>query len=267
MPTLAWILSFTALGGALSALAASSFLLASERMRSAMLPHLVSFATGALLGAALLTLLPHAVQAAGIENLHAIGLTLLVSILIFFLLEKFVLWRHCHVEVCEGHDEHRPAPVLPQHRDVASARLILVGDGFHNVLDGVLIAAAFMTDVRLGVVTALAVSVHEIPQEVGDLAILLQGGMSRGRALLLNLLTSLSSVVGGLIAYFALNTALAWLPFALAVAASSFIYIAVADLIPGLHRRVDPGSGVKQILCIVAGVGLIYLMHAWMHEA
>ena len=140
-----------------------------------------------------------------------------------------------------------------------------MGDGFHNALDGVLIAAAFMTDVHLGIVTALAVIVHEVPQEVGDLAILLHGGMSRGKALLLNLATSLTSVLGGVIAFFALGAALKYLPYAIALAASSFLYIAVADLIPGLHRRVDPGSGVRQITLIAAGVALIYFTHSTMH--
>jgi zinc and cadmium transporter len=268
MSPLLWILAFTALGGALSALAASMFLLVPEHKRAHALPHLVSFATGALLGAALLGLLPHAVEQAGIESVHSIGLTLLLGILIFFLLEKFVLWRHCHVDVCEVHDEHPGhihARVTDAHRDAASARLVLLGDGFHNILDGVLIAAAFMTDVHLGIVTAVAVIVHEIPQEVGDLAILLNGGMSRGKAMLLNLITSLTSVLGGVIAYYALSTALEFLPYALALAASSFLYIAVADLIPGLHRRVDPGSGVKQITLIIAGVVLIYVTHAGMH--
>lgn len=266
MPTLLWILVFTALGGALSALAASLFLLTPERRRTRVLPHLVSFATGALLGAALLGLLPHAIEGAGVAGVHSIGLTILLGILAFFLLEKFVLWRHCHVEVCEAHDEpHAHAPVTDEHRDAASARLVLLGDGFHNVLDGVLIAAAFMTNVNLGIVTALAVIVHEIPQEVGDLAILLQGGMSRGKALLLNLLTSLTSVIGGVTAYFALGTASKILPYALAFAASSFLYIAVADLIPGLHRRVDPGSGAKQVALIALGVALIYVTHGTMH--
>jgi len=263
MTLLLWIIGFTALGGALSALAASLFLWVPEHKRARLLPHLVSFATGALLGAALLVLLPHAIQEAGVESVHTIGLTLLFGILVFFILEKFVLWRHCHVEVCEGHDEH--GPVQDHHRDAASAKLVLMGDGFHNVLDGVLIAAAFMTNVQLGIVTALAVIVHEIPQEVGDLAILLHGGMSRGKALLLNLLTSLTSVLGGVIAFYALGAALRFLPYALALAASSFLYIAVADLIPGLHRRVDPGSGVKQIALIAIGTALIYFTHAGMH--
>jgi zinc and cadmium transporter len=263
MPVLAWILIVTALGGALSALAASLFLIASERLRARVLPHLVSFATGALLSAALIGLLPHALDNAGVASTHAIGITLLAGLLTFFVLEKLVLWRHCHQEVCEGHLPHDHGN--GSRRDVASASLILIGDGFHNILDGVLIAAAFMADVHLGVVTAAAVFAHEIPQEVGDLAILLHGGMSRLKALTLNLLTSLTSVLGGLVAYFALGQITDLLPYALAIAAASFLYIAVADLIPGLHRRVDPGSGFKQLVFIVLGIVLIYTSHGLAH--
>lgn len=262
MPLLAWIVLFTAAGGVLSALTASSFLLAPEKLRSRVLPHLVSFATGALLATALLGLLPHAIEEAGLASAHLIGFALLAGLLVFFVLEKLVLWRHCHQDICEGH-------VVPHdhdhRRDAASASLILIGDGFHNILDGVLIAAAFMTDVHLGVVTAMAVTAHEIPQEVGDLAILLHGGMSRVRALSLNLLTSVTSIVGGVLAYFLLDDVTHALPYALAIAASSFLYIAVADLIPGLHRRVDPGSGARQLVFIVLGIAVIYLSHRMAH--
>jgi zinc and cadmium transporter len=256
---LSLIVVFTALGGVLSALAASSFLLMNPVRRALVLPHLVSFATGTLLGAAFLGLIPHALEANGPGGAHRIGAALLLGILSFFLLEKFVLWRHCHDDPCEMHS--------PSHatRDAASARLILVGDGFHNVLDGVLIAAAFMTDAKLGIVTALAVFAHEIPQEVGDLAILLHGGYSRRRALVLNLLTSLSSVLGAVLAYFALSAALPLLPYALAFAAASFLYVAVADLIPGLHRRVDIRAGVEQLALILAGVAVVFLTHQQMH--
>jgi zinc and cadmium transporter len=257
--TLGLIIAFTAASGVLSALAAAVFLAAGEARRAALLPHLVSFATGALLGAAFLGLVPHALDQIGPGGAHAIGLALLVGILTFFLLEKFVLWRHCHDDPCEMHS---PSPAA---RDAASARLILVGDAFHNVLDGVLVAAAFMTDLRLGIVTAVAVFAHEIPQEVGDLAILLHGGLSRSRALALNLLTSLTSVIGGVLAYFALGTALHLLPYALAFAASSFLYVAVADLIPGLHRRVDVKAGLGQVAFIALGVAVVYLTHQQMH--
>ncbi len=254
-----WIIVLTAAGGGLSALAASAFLLTSEKARARILPHMVSFATGALLAAALLGLLPHALEGVGPSGTHVVGLTVLVGILVFFVLEKLVLWRHCHQDACEGHVPH------DHQRDSASASLILIGDGFHNVLDGVLIAAAVMTDLHLGIVSALAIFAHEIPQELGDLAILLHSGMSRTRALILNLLTSLTSVMGGVLAYFAIKPVLFALPYAIAFAASSFLYIAVADLIPGLHRRVDPGTGAKQFALIVLGAVLIYLTHRWAH--
>ena len=259
MSTLALIVSFTALGGALSAFVAGAFLLLPEARRQRLLPHLVSFATGALLGAALLALLPHAVESAGAGNTHKIGMALIAGILVFFVLEKLVLWRHCHDDPCEAH-----AP-QPHHRDRASATLILWGDGLHNALDGVLIAAAFMTDAHLGIVTAVAVFAHEIPQEVGDLAILVNGGMGRVRALWMNVAVSLTSVVGAVLAYLALGSALFVLPYALAMAAASFLYVAVADLIPGLHRRVDARTSVQQVVLILLGMVVIYLSHGMAH--
>ncbi|HKZ73143.1 MAG TPA: ZIP family metal transporter [Steroidobacteraceae bacterium] len=257
MSVLAWIVAFTALGGAASAGIASLFMLLPARARLRMLPHLVSFATGALLGAALLALLPHAIERVGPSRVHEIGIALVCGIGLFFVLEKLVLWRHCHADDCETH--------VPQahHRDKAAAMLVLIGDGFHNLLDGVLIAAAFLTDIRLGVVTAIAVMAHEIPQEVGDFAVLLQSGMSRVRALLLNLLTSLTSVIGGIVAYFVLRAALDALPYALAVAAACFLYVAVADLIPGLHRRVDLRGSAAQVALI--GIGIAVIAYAETH--
>jgi len=259
MSTLALIVAFTVLGGIASVLAASSVLVLPDERRAALLPHLVSFATGALLGAALLGLLPHAIEEVGAAATHRIGLTLLMGILVFFVLEKLVLWRHCHHDPA---DAHEPSD---EHREAASAWLILMGDGLHNALDGVLIAAAFLTDSHLGIVTALAVFAHEIPQEVGDIAILLNGGMDRGRAFLLNLLASLTSVAGAVVAFFALEAAERLVPYALTVAAASFIYVAVADLIPGLHRKVDPRSSVTQFLLISLGIALIYFSHRSMH--
>jgi zinc and cadmium transporter len=259
LSTFSLIIAFTAIGGAASAAIAGSFLLLPQPRRQRLLPHLVSFATGALLGAALLALLPHAVEGAGPGNTHRIGLALVLGILVFFVLEKMVLWRHCHDDPCEAH-----AP-QDHHRDRASATLILWGDALHNALDGVLIAAAFMTDRHLGIVTAVAVFAHEIPQEVGDLAILVNGGMSRSRAMVMNVAVSLTSVIGAAIAYFALGTALGALPYAIAVAAASFLYVAVADLIPGLHRRVDARTSVQQVLLILVGMVVIYVSHRLAH--
>jgi zinc and cadmium transporter len=257
MTTFALIVLFTAGCGALSALIAGAFLLLPAARRDALVPHLVSFATGALLGAALLALVPHALESG--VGAHGIGIALVAGIIIFFTLEKMVLWRHCHVDACEAHgpQEH--------HRVKASATLILWGDAFHNLLDGVLLAAAFLTDVHLGIVTAIAVFAHEIPQEVGDLAILLNSGMRRRRALMLNVLVSLTSVAGAVVAYFLLEQALGVLPYALAIAAASFLYIAVADLIPGLHRRVDARTSVQQVVLIALGILLIGLTHEFAH--
>jgi len=263
--TLIWIIFCTLVSGVLSVLAAGLFLALPARQREGVLPHLVSFATGALLGAALLALIPHAVLGAGSERVHEVGIALIAGIALFFVLEKFLLWRHCHDDHCDEHtvsDDHAQHDPGHDHqhesaRKKASGSLVLVGDALHNMLDGVLIAAAFLTDVHLGIVTAVAIMAHEIPQEVGNFAVLLHSGMSRGRALGLNLLTSLTAVIGGVIGYFALETAVRILPFALAVAASSLLYVAVADLIPGLHRRTDARSGVTQVLLISLGIAVI----------
>ncbi len=251
-----WIITFTLLGGILSALAASVFLLVPAPGRTRVLPHLVSFATGALLGAAFLALLPRAFVGTTGES---VGLTVLAGLLAFFMLEKAVLWRHCHHDECEAHGPG------DKQRDAASGVLVLVGDGIHNLLDGVLIAAAFLTDFHLGVVTSVAVVAHEIPQEVGDLAVLLNAGFTRRRAFTINVLASLASVLGGVVAYFWLERTQELLPFVLAVAAASFVYVAVADLIPGLHRRVDGRASLFQILLIGGGVGVIYLTRLAVH--
>ena len=259
MSLITWIILFCLLGGLLSVLAAALFLVLSESLRTRLLPHLVSFATGALLGAAFLGLLPHALQSMSETDVHRIPMVVLFGLLGFFVLEKLVLWRHCHADHCEVH-----APDQAQ-KDHSTGTMILIGDGLHNFLDGILIAGAFMTDIHLGVVTSLAVAAHEIPQEVGDFAVLLHSGYARGRAFLYNILTSLTTVVGGLLAWVALQEIQAALPYVLAVAASSFIYIAVADLIPTLHRRVEGKATVQQVVLIAAGILVIYLAHSTLH--
>ena len=254
-----WIIVFTALGGALSVLAAGAFLLLPERVRTRMLSPMVSFAIGALLGAAFLAILPHAFEVPGVDA-HSVTLTVLCGILVFFLLEKMVIWRHCHTDDCEVH-----VPDVDKARHAATGNLILIGDGIHNMVDGVLIAAAFLTDLHLGVVTSIAVIAHEIPQELGDFAVLLHSGFSRSKALLYNMLTSLTTVIGGVVAFYSLTLANRIVPYVLAVAASSFIYIAVADLIPGLHKRPEFSATVQQIVLIAFGVTVISVAHAMLH--
>ena len=248
---LLWILGATLFGGVLSAVLASAFLGLRDGRRARLLPHLISFATGAMLAAALLGLLPEAVERAGLSHIRAIGAAVLGGIGLFFILEKLVLWRHSHGEEW---DSHGPTTA---HRDRAGGWIVLVGTGVHNAFDGVLIAAAFLSDIRLGLMTTIAITAHEIPQELGDLAVLLQAGMSPLRALLFNLASSLTSILGGLAGYLALHDSLRAMPYAIGVAAASLVYVAVADLIPGLHRRVDPGAAVAQVLLIAAGAATI----------
>ena len=259
MPLIAWIFIFCLLGGLLSVLAAALFLVLREPVRTHILPHLVSFATGALLGAAFLGLLPHALASVNSSDTHVIPMAVLLGLLGFFMLEKLVLWRHCHADHCEVHAPDQ------QGRDHSTGAMILIGDSLHNFLDGILIAAAFLTDIHLGIVTSVAVAAHEIPQEVGDFAVLLHSGFSRSRAFLYNVLTSLTTVIGGLLAYFALQPMQAALPYMLAIAASSFIYIAVADLIPTLHQRVEGKAALQQVVLIAAGILLIHFAHSTLH--
>jgi zinc and cadmium transporter len=273
-----------AFGGIASAAFAIVFLWIREEHSAVILPHFVSFATGALLGAALLALLPEAIEGAGTAGAHSIGLTLVAGLGVFFVIEKLVLWWHAHAHndragaarACPQHadeaDDEGSAASAGDHgftpsghargghdhaRDRASGILVLVGDSVHNALDGVLIAAAFLTSTSLGLVTTFAVAAHEIPHRVGDFAILVQAGLSRPRALLLNLATGIASVLGAVAAYFGLREAMGVLPYALAFAAAGFLYIAVAGLIPGLHRRADPRTSAAQVLLIGAGVALV----------
>lgn len=260
MGTLGWIITFSVLGGLLSAAAGGVFLLLGDERRTGLLPHLVSFATGTLLGAAFLGLLPEALDGVAQDGAHWVTLSVLAGLVFFFLLEKMVIWRHCHEEHCEGHTDN-PGADTP----LAVGTLILVGDAIHNFVDGVLIAAAFLSDVRLGVVTSLAVAAHEIPQEIGDLAILLHSGYSRRRAFTYNIAVSFATVAGALCAFVGLSQLQAALPYALAVAASSFIYVAVADLIPGLHARTELRDSVHQVSLMVLGIGLVYGLDRALH--
>src|SRR5471032_2101036 len=255
MSVLSWIIVTSFVGGLLSVAAAAAFAL---KARAAHVPILISYAVGALLGAVFLDILPHAFEMSG--NPEQTAATMLAGILLFFVLEKLVLWRHCHEEQCEAH-EAQPA----QHDHGRSGLMIMVGDTFHNFVDGILIAAAFMADVKLGLVTAIAIVAHEIPQEVGDFLVLLHSGYSKRAALLFNAASSLAMLVGGVIAYFALQSMQQSIPTLLALAAASMLYVAVADLIPGLHRRPEIQASLQQVGLICAGVGTIWGVGAWLH--
>ncbi|WP_371322983.1 ZIP family metal transporter [Dechloromonas sp. ZY10] len=255
MSTLSWIIAVALAGGLLSVTAAAVLGATLGAQRVGML---ISYAIGALLGAAFLEILPHALEHG---DAHHTAMTVLFGILGFFVLEKLVLWRHCHHDHCEAHEAQAEG-----HDHGRSGMLILVGDTFHNFVDGILIAAAFVESTELGIVTALAIIAHEIPQEVGDFLILLHSGYSRFKALMFNLLSSLATLVGALLAYFALAELSEWVPSLLGIAAASMIYVAVADLIPGLHKRTELKATVQQVLLICAGIASIGVVQALVGE-
>lgn len=259
MSTFTWILLASAAGGGLSVIFAALAL----KARAEWIPAMVSYAIGALLGAAFLEILPHALEHAG--SFQKLTGVVLGGILLFFVLEKLVLWRHCHVESCEAHgtgmavehghgDRHHHG-----HDHGRTGLMITIGDTFHNFVDGIMIAAAFLVDVKLGVVTAIAIIAHEIPQEVGDFIILLHSGYSRQKALAINLLSSLATLVGATLGYFALAPMQELMPYVLALAAASMIYVAVADLIPGLHKRPELHHTGQQVVLILLGVLTVWL--------
>ncbi len=245
MSLLWWIIAFSLLGSAGVVLVAGLLLLVGDVVRRHVLPWLVSFAVGTLLGAAFLGMLPRALD---LSDARKVLGAVLAGLLLFFVLEKWVLWRHCHDQECSVHS--------------STGMLILLGDAIHNFLDGFAIAAAFKVSVPLGISTSLAVIAHEIPQEAGDFAILLSSGYPRGRALGYNVLSSLTTLPGALIAYFAILPVSALLPYILALAAASFIYIAVADLIPGLHRHTGRRATVYQLVFVLTGIGIIFALQS-----
>jgi zinc and cadmium transporter len=243
--SLAWAVGLT-LAGSLGGVLVASALILNDRVRVRLVPWLVSYAVGTLLGVALLVLLPEAL--AHLSAKTVLG-SLLGGIMLFFVFEKLVLWRHCHAHDCEAHGMAAP--------------MVVVGDAFHNFLDGVVIGTAVRTSIPLGISTALAVATHEIPQELGDMAILLNAGYSPRKALLLNLLSGGSAVIGAIVAVFALE----WVPqinqYVLSVAAAGFLYVAMADLIPDLHRGRIDATTFRQLALAVAGIGTVVGLNAF----
>ncbi len=208
------------------------------------IPCLISYVTGTLLTAAFIVLLSHAIQ-----NLSAMVIlsTVIVGIIIFFTLEKLVIWRHYHDVECEIHDTAGP--------------IILFGDAFHNLTDGVIIAASFMVSIPIGVITSFSVIAHENPQKVGDFLILLHSGYSKRKSLLFNTLSSLSTFPGAIIAYYTLEVIQSAIPYIIAISAASFLYIALADLIPELHRKTGFLHTIRQFILLFAGIGTILFLH------
>jgi zinc and cadmium transporter len=242
--SLALALVLSAAGSILGVLVASIVYLFGDTVRERLVSWLISYAVGTLLGLALLRLVPEALES--LPPAAALT-TLLIGILTFFMLEKLVVWRHCHEpDECAVHS--------------SAASLVIVGDTFHTFVDGAIIAAATLTSVPLGISTALATAAHEVPQELGDAAILLRAGYSRTRALSLNVLSAIGGLAGALAVYFTLGHMPTVLPYVIAFAAGSFLYVAMADLIPSLHRGQQDVHPVGQVALIAAGLVTLMLV-------
>ncbi len=248
--TLLYIVLATLAGGVLSVLIAA---LVTVQLLGRLVKHMVSLSVGILLGTALLHVLPEAFESKT-AGAHALFATLLAGLLFFFLLEKAELYRHGHHHEGDGHGHHHHYDEQQAGRGGWS---VLVGDSIHNFCDGVIIAAAFLADPWLGVITALAIVAHEIPQEVGDFIVLLNAGFSRAKALLFNALSGLAAVAGGVLGYFVVGPWQDLFPYLLVVAASSFVYIAVADLLPQLQRPLPWRDTLAQVAWIAGGLGLV----------
>ncbi|MEO7031720.1 MAG: ZIP family metal transporter [Herbaspirillum sp.] len=247
------------LSGVLSISAAALF---SFSLLSKAVERMVSLSVGILLATSMLHALPEAFESgAAPETLFAL---LLGGLLAFFLLEKFAILRHSHHYEGDGHGHSHGHDVDEAGK---AGWMVLVGDGLHNFTDGILIAAAFLADPKLGIVTGLAIIAHEIPQEIGDFIVLLNAGFTRTRAYVYNLICSLMAVVGGVLGYFTLERGMQWIPYVLVLASSGFIYIAVSDLMPQMQRRASVRETIPQLLLIALGIAVVFLLthhaHHW----
>ena len=255
--TLLYIIVATAAGGVLSVSIAAALTVG---LLGRLVKGLVSVSAGILLGTALLHVLPEAFESQA--GAHELFFALLGGLLFFWLLEKAELYRHGHHHGGDGHAHHHH---FDEEQAGRGGYSILVGDAIHNFCDGVIIAAAFLADVQLGVMTAVAVVAHEIPQETGDYIVLRNAGFSRGRALAFNALSGMAAVLGGVVGYFAVGPVESLFPYLLVVAASSFVYVAVADLLPQMQQRLSGRETALQILLLAAGLGIVLLISGMRH--
>jgi zinc and cadmium transporter len=238
---------FSALGSVGAITAAGGFMFLNEKTQKSLMPLLIAFATGVLLTAALLGLIPEAVEKAG--KPHIIMPFILGGILFFFIMEKFVIWRNCRDKECEVHSH-------------ASGPIILIGDSLHNLTDGIVIAASFLSGLNIGIVAGFTIIFHELAHETGDFAILLHSGYSKKKAFLYNIISSSTTIPASIISYFMLDSIEFTIPFFLAFAAASFLYIALSDLTPDLHQNTDIKYILRQLAVIIIGIILMALLLA-----
>ncbi|MHA2005718.1 MAG: ZIP family metal transporter [Promethearchaeota archaeon] len=245
---LIWIILFSVLGSIGAIIAAGAFMFLNERYQKPLVPILISFATGVLLTAAFLGLIPEAIEGSGGES-HFIMPFVLGGIIVFFFMEKIIIWRNCRNKECEVHSH-------------ASGPIILIGDSLHNLTDGIVIAAAFLTDLTLGIGAGLTILVHELAHETGDFGILLHSGYSKKKAFSYNIISSSTTIPAAIIGYFIIGTLSSVVPFILAISASSFIYIALSDLTPDLHQHTDLKYSLRQLFFILTGIVLMIFLLA-----
>lgn len=247
--------------GSLGALVPGALVLVlPDGWRHRVMPYLLSYATGTMLATAIIGLIPEALEHISI---YEAGIAILAGLVLFFVLEWTVIWRHSHGDLPEDHHhthEHTHGHDHTHRMGKKTGMLIVIGDAVHNMADGVAIGAACAASPGLGFVTTLAVLGHEVPQELSDFTILLSSGFSRRRALLWNTLSGMGTLVGVVAAYGGLGYAEAIVPYALSVAAASFLYIGLADLVPGLHGRMGAAKGVWQFAMMIAGMVTIAVL-------
>jgi len=239
---------FSFLGSIGAIIIAMAFIQLGKEHQEKLIPCLVSYATGTLLAAALLGMIPTAIIKSGYD-LNMVLSIVLGGILFFFILEKLVIWRHCHQLECEVTES-------------AAGPIIIFGDAFHNLVDGIVIAAAFLIDFTIGIAVSLSVIVHEIPQEVGDLGILIDKNYSKKKAFIYNSLSGSTTIPAGILSYFILDKISLVIPYVLAISAASFLYIALSDLTPELHRKLGLKYSIRQLILIFAGIFTMVLILA-----
>jgi len=241
--TIILVLIFSIIGSIGAIITAAIFLMFKRKIQKVLIPCLISYATGTLLTAALLGMIPKAISD---SNATFVLLFVLIGIIFFFLLEKTVIWHHCHDEECSIQS--------------AAGPILLIGDSFHNFMDGIVIAAGFLISTNMGIIVSLSVIMHEIPQEIGDFAILLDSGYSKRKALFFNTLSSSATIPAALIGYYVLDIISSVIPFFLAISAASFIYIALTDLTPDLHLKSEITQSIRQIILMIAGICTILII-------
>jgi len=248
---LIYIIVAALIGSVGSIMIAGSILLLKRDLLEKLSSRLIAFAGGTLMGAAFLGMIPSAMHSSG--DPQKAGLVIIGGILFFFILEKVILWRTCHDDSCDRSER-------------ASIPIVLIGDAFHNFVDGIIITAAFMTSIPFGIVVTISVFAHEIPQEIADFGILINKGMSKAKALKYNILSGITTLFGAGLAYWALETTKHLIPWVLSISAASFVYIALADLIPQMHQRTKPRESILQIFLMILGVAVIFITIHFKHK-